>query len=80
MNLVDLTVNEYNALQEGKTIEEIISAKFKNDNSLKIISPENYNLKSLTLLKSTNYIKDEIEKSVIKSTKSNILQRKKYSR
>ena len=77
MNLVDLTVNEYNALQEGKTIGEIISGKFKNDNSLKIISPENYNLKSLTLLKSTDYIKDETEKPIIKNTNSNILQRKK---
>ena len=77
MNLVDVTVNEFNALQEGKAIEEIISAKYKNDNPLKTISPENYNLKSLALLKSTNYIKDDIEKPIIKSSNSSILQRKK---
>ena len=77
MNLVDVTVNDYNALQEGKVIEEIISAKFKNDNSLKTLSPENYNLKSLTLLKSTDYLKNETEKPIIKNSNSNILQRKK---
>ena len=77
MNLVDVTVNDYNALQEGKVIGEIISSKFKNDNSLKTLSPENYNLKSLTLLKSTDYIKDETEKPIIKNSNSNILQRKK---
>jgi len=77
MNLVDVTVNDYNALQEEKVIGEIISSKFKNDNSLKTMSPENYNLKSLILLKSSNYIKDGTEMPIIKSSNSNILQRKK---
>ena len=58
----DLYTNELNLLDEGKEVDTIISQDFKNDNPLIKISPFNYKLKSISLLKDSNYMKKEENK------------------
>ena len=54
LNYIDSTVNYFNTLEEGKEIDTLINSQFKNNNPLKIISPTNYKLKSLSIIKEAN--------------------------
>ena len=76
---IDVYINQFNTLEEGKEIDKIISNDYKSDNLLKIIIPNNYRLKSILLLKESNYLKtdDDLNISKEKDKSSNILQKKK---
>ena len=58
---VDSTVKHFNLTDEVKEMEKIICNDYKNDKLLKNISPTNYKLKSLTLLKEVNYMNNDEE-------------------
>ena len=83
LSSIDEYINKFNILEEGKEIDKKISNEYKSDNLLKIIIPNNYRLKTISLLKNTNYIKteDNSNSNTNKETKetktSNILQKKK---
>ena len=74
---IDLYINDFNKLEEGKEIEKIISKNYKNDNALKTLSPCNYELKTITLLKEANYIKSDDEPNINIDKKESILQKKR---
>ena len=77
LSSIDVHINEFNILEEGKEMEKIISNDYKSDNLLKIIIPNNYRLKTITLLKESNYIKSYDDLILNKDKNSNILQKKK---
>ena len=58
---VDSTVKNLNLKDEVKEMDKIICNDYKNDKLLKNISPTNYKLKSLTLLKEVNYMNNDEE-------------------
>ena len=76
LTFVDSYINEFNKLEEGKEIEQIISKNYKNDNPLTVLSPCNYELKTISLLKESNYIKSEDEQNANSDKKNTILQKK----
>ena len=81
LSTIDVHINEFNVLEEGKEMEKIISNDYKSDNLLKIIIPNNYRLKTISLLKESNYIKSDddlnLNKDKEKDKNNNILQKKK---
>ena len=77
LTFVDSYINEFNKLEEGKEIEQIISKNYKNDNPLTVLSPCNYELKTISLLKESNYIKSEDEQNANSDKKNTILQKKR---
>ena len=74
LSSIDLYINEFNLLQEGKEIDKIINQDLKNDNLLTKIFPTNYKLKSIAFLHESNFIKKD-EQQAIKNN-NNVLQRK----
>ena len=76
LTFVDSYINEFNKLEEGKEIEQIISKNYKNDNPLTVLSPCNYELKTISLLKESNYIKSEDEQNANIDKKNSILQKR----
>ena len=74
---VDICVNDFNLLQEAKETEKIMNSVYKNDKPLKKVEPEKYYLKSLSLLKKTNYLKKEEDQYNNNKSNSSIFQRKK---
>ena len=74
---VETCINECNIIEEGKLTEKIISKDFQNDNQLKNLSPSNYKLKSIDILKESNYLKNDGELNTNNNKKNNKLQRKR---
>ena len=75
LSFIDICINEFNLLEEGKQIEKLISESYKNDNNLTNLSLSNYKLNSINILKESNYLKDEEELNSNNNDK-NILKRK----
>ncbi len=74
LSYVDIAINDFNTLEEEKEIDKIISSQFKNDNPLKNLSPTNYKLKSLSVIKEAdndnNTKKDNNKKEVLQKKKT----------
>ena len=54
LSSIDVAINQFNLLKEGEETDKIISSKYKDNNLLKNISPTNYKLKSLSIIKDPN--------------------------
>ena len=74
LSFIDICIDQFNLIDEKKEVDTIINQSFKNDNALKKFSPVNYKLKSISLLKDTNYIKKQ-DNQPKNNNKSSILQR-----
>ena len=82
LSYIDATITQFNSLEEGKEIDKIINDNYKNDNLLQKITPTNYKLKSLSLLKEANYIKNDIDEGDIindDNKKEELLRKKSTS-
>ena len=82
LSYIDATITQFNSLEEGKEIDKIINDNYKNDNLLQKITPINYKLKSLSILKEANYIKNDIdERDIINdnNTKEELSRKKSTS-
>ena len=77
LGFIDICIDKFNLIDEKKEVDTIITQSFKNDNELRKISPVNYKLKSISLLKDTNYLKKQDNQPQNNNKNNNILQRQK---
>ena len=59
MQLVDMYMKQLISLEEKKEIDKIINESFQNNNPLKNCSSGKYQLKSISILKDSNFFKNE---------------------
>ena len=54
----DININSLNSIDEGKETENIMNTLYKNNNPLQNISPVNYNLKAIQILKENKFFEN----------------------
>ena len=54
----DININSLNSIDEGKETENIMNSLYKNNNPLQNISPVNYNLKAIQILKENKFFEN----------------------
>ena len=54
----DININSLNSMDEGKETENIMNSLYKNNNPLQNISPVNYNLKAIQILKENKFFEN----------------------
>ena len=54
----DININSLNSIDEGKETEKIMNTLYKNNNPLQNISPVNYNLKAIQILKENKFFEN----------------------
>ena len=54
----DININSLNSIDEGKETEKIMNSLYKNNNPLQNISPVNYNLKAIQILKENKFFEN----------------------
>ena len=54
----DININSLNSIDEGKETENIMNNLYKNNNPLQNISPVNYNLKAIQILKENKFFEN----------------------
>ena len=54
----DININSLNSIDEGKETQNIMNTLYKNNNPLQNISPVNYNLKAIQILKENKFFEN----------------------
>ena len=58
MVTTDININSLNTIDEGKETENILNSLYKNDNPLQNITPMNYKLKAVQILKENKFFEN----------------------